>query len=132
MVLGTIMPLYHQRDIAIVCMIHASLMVRSNNYTQSFLSRAIESWLGSRSDNVHHPFEAQYDNDFCVAERCNHVHRQRNLRDFNSRIMVNLQNRKQDGTAGVTPQECALHNCWHQPCSTAAALMSKVQSLRSS
>ena len=103
MVLGIIMPLYHQRDVAIVCMLHASLMVRSNDYTRSFLSRIFESWLGSRSDDVHHLFEAWNDNDFCVAERCNHVHRQRNLRDFNSRFMVNLQNRKQDSTAGVTP-----------------------------
>ena len=46
-------------------------------------------------------------------------------------FMVKLQNCKQDRTAGVTPQDCALHNCWHQSCST-AALMSMVQTLRSS
>ena len=52
------MPLYHQRGCAIVCMLRASLMVRSKDHTQSFLLRITESWLGFRSDIVHHPVEA--------------------------------------------------------------------------
>ena len=125
MVLGTIMPLYHQRDVAVVCMIRASLMVRSKKNTQSFLSRVIESWLGSRSDNVHHPFEAEYDNDFVLRNDAIVCTGRGILATIVAKAIAKLQNRKQDGTAGVTPQECALHDCWHQPCST-AALMSKV------
>ena len=51
------MPLYHQRGGAVVCMLRASLMVRKD-HTQSFLLRITESWLGFKSDIVHHTVEA--------------------------------------------------------------------------
>ena len=52
------MPLYHQRDGAIVCMLRASLMLRSKDHTRSFLLRITDSWLGFKSDIVHHTVEA--------------------------------------------------------------------------
>ncbi|CAK0784271.1 hypothetical protein CVIRNUC_007475 [Coccomyxa viridis] len=112
--------LYHQRDVAIVCVIHASLMVRSKNNILSV--RVIESWLGSRSDSVHHLSQAQYDMIPVLRNDAIMCAGTENLGATVAIIMVNLQNRKQDGTAGVmsTPQGCALHNCRHQPCSTAA------------